>query len=142
MAQGPKQGSMLQNNLASNPPVAAPKKRVIPKAQVLNDDVDELDDLMGFGGQSEAQPLSKKGAAQERDTLGFLKKSEEEKKRREEEKKNALSQKDAAYKQLSEVTHNLAGYESDSNYPYTMGQNLPATIRANLKNYMRIETVS
>ena len=51
---------------------------------------------MGFGGAQEIAPLIKK-PAQERDTLGFLKKSEEEKKRKEEEKKNAAMQKGAAY---------------------------------------------
>lgn len=76
-----------------SPPVAPPKKRVVPKQTAKNDDVDELDDLMGFGGNNSGAgqdfgSQSKKGA--ERDTLGFLKKSEEEKKRREEEKKLAL----------------------------------------------------
>jgi hypothetical protein len=46
---GPK-GSLFNSGMASNPPVSGPKKRVIPKA-TANDDVDELDDLMGFGGQ-------------------------------------------------------------------------------------------
>lgn len=77
----------MSSNLTSNTDV--PKKRVIPK-QTKNDDVDELDDLMGFGGdKQDTFALNKKGGAQERDTLGFLKKSEEEKRRREEEKRNA-----------------------------------------------------
>lgn len=62
--------------------------------------------------------------SEQRDTLGFLKKSEEEKKRREEEKKLAISQKDAAYKLLTEVAHNLSGYETDMVYPYSTGTNL------------------
>ena len=84
---------MRDGSEAGNLPVAPPKKRVIPKQTAKNDDVDELDDLMGFGGNGGGNDFgsqSKKGAAAERDTLGFLKKSEEEKKRREEEKKLAL----------------------------------------------------
>ena len=104
----------------SNPPVAAPKKRIIPKASAKNDDVDELDDLMGFGGAGAQEQIGKK-PAQERDTLGFLKKSEEEKKRKEEEKKNAAMQKGAAYKSIAEVAHNLVGYQPDTAYLYTCG---------------------
>ena len=82
--------------------------------------MDELDDLMGFGGNTEQDTFQKKGT-EVRDTLGFLKKSEDEKKRREEEKKSALIKKDAAYKLITEVNHSLSGYESDREYPYTMG---------------------
>jgi hypothetical protein len=71
-----------------------------------------------------------------------LKKSEEEKKRREEERKNAASQKDAAYKLLSEVNHNLAGYQGDTSYPYSMGPALPSSIRANLRSFMQIDSVT
>jgi hypothetical protein len=78
-----------------------------------------------------------------RDTLGFLKKSEEEKKRKEEDKRLASTQKDAAYKQLTEVTHNLAGYdEMKTSYPYSMGQNLPPAVRMQLKNQSKIENVT
>ena len=70
---------------------------------------------MGFGG-SDSQAQNMKGGKQEvmRDTLGFLKKSEEEKKRKEEEKKTALTKKDAAYRLMTDVKHNLGGYESES----------------------------
>ena len=100
---------------------------------------------MGFNGSSDQGMGSRKQGGQEstmRDTLGFLKKSEEEKKRKEEEKRQASSQKDAAYKLLSEVPHNLAGYESNTNYPYSTGPSLPASVRQQLKQYMKIENIS
>ncbi|TNV73474.1 hypothetical protein FGO68_gene15445 [Halteria grandinella] len=138
---GAMKGGFLSSNLQSNPPIAGPKKRVIPK-QTKNDDVDELDDLMGFGGGQQEQPPIGKKPAQERDTLGFLKKSEEEKKRKEEEKKSAAMQKGAAYKQLSEVNHNLAGYQANTSYPYTLGQNVPASIRQNLQQQIKVDPIS
>ena len=98
------------------------RKRVIPK-QTKADDIDELDDLMGNNHNNDDDFLTKK-KEEPRDTLGFLKKSEEEKKRREEERKIAASQKEAAYKQMSEINYNLGGYESETIYPYSTGPNI------------------
>jgi hypothetical protein len=83
--------SLLSSNGAFGVPSTAegPRKRVIPKASARNDDIDDLDDLMGGGDKEDNFMNSKK--AEPRDTLGFLKKSEEEKKRKEEEKRLALS---------------------------------------------------
>ncbi len=61
---------------------------MIPKASAKNDDIDELDDLMGGGDKPDDSFIASK-KSETRDTLGFLKKSEEEKKRRLEEKKLA-----------------------------------------------------
>lgn len=46
------------------------------------------------------------------------------KKRKEEEKRLNANQKEAAYKQLSELNYNLGGYETDHVYPYSTGSNL------------------
>ena len=54
-------GGVMSSTMQSNPPATGLKKRVIPK-QTKNDDVDELDDLMGFGGAQEIAPLGKKPA--------------------------------------------------------------------------------
>lgn len=78
---------------------------------------------MGGGDKANDSFLNSK-KSEPRDTLGFLKKSEEEKKKKEEDKKMAMSQKDAAYKLLTELTHNLTGYETDSIYPYSTGNNI------------------
>jgi hypothetical protein len=122
---------------------AATKKRVIPKQTAKNEEIDELDDLMGFNGGSSEQSQQKSGGqeSQMRDTLGFLKKSEDEKKKREEEKKSALIKKDAAYKLITEVNHNLGGYEPERVYPYTMGS-VPVSIRNQLKTVMKYENIS
>ena len=80
--------------------------------------------------------------AEPRDTLGFLKKSEEEKKRREEDKKLAMSQKDAAYKLLTEVTHNLSGFETDVIYPYSTGNNISSQARNQLRVNMKVDNIT
>jgi hypothetical protein len=83
---------------------------------------------MGLGAGSQVDFIGKK-KDEPRDTLGFLKKSEEEKKRKEEERKVAASQKEAAYKLLTEITYNLGGYESETIYPYSSGPNLSMQAR-------------
>jgi hypothetical protein len=103
---------------------------------------------MGFNGGSQQETdmfgAPKKGGQESamRDTLGFLKRSEEEKKRKEEEKKLALTKKDATYKLLSEINHNLSGYDEPVEVPYSLGQTLPASVRSQLKQHMKIEMVS
>lgn len=129
MQGGTQKPSLLSSNfggiVGAAPTNDPPRKRVIPKPSARNnDDIDELDDLMGGGGDRQDDSFLNSKKAEPRDTLGFLKKSEEEKKRREEDKKLALSQKDAAYKQLTEITHNLIGYETDTIYPYSTGNNI------------------
>ena len=74
-------------------PSVTNKRRVgglVPK----ENDIDELDDLMGLGGGSNNHDEISRGLgknagqdSQMRDTLGFLKKSEQEKKQKEEQKK-------------------------------------------------------
>ena len=91
MASGTQKSSLFPaTNFVAGSTTEAPRKRVIPKATAKNDDMDELEDLMG-GGDKLDDSLFQKQKAEVRDTLGFLKKSEEEKKRKEEEKKLALS---------------------------------------------------
>jgi glucose-6-phosphate isomerase len=102
--------------------------------------MDDLDDLMG-NNNNEVDVMSKK-KDEPRDTLGFLKKSEEEKKRKEEERKVAASQKEAAYKQLSELTYNLTGYESETVYPYSTGPNISMQAKNQLKMQSKVEPIT
>ena len=91
MASGTQKSSLFPaTNFVAGSTTEAPRKRVIPKATSKNDDMDDLEDLMGGGDKLDDSMFQKK-KAEVRDTLGFLKKSEEEKKRKEEEKKLALS---------------------------------------------------
>ncbi len=98
---------------------------------------------MGFGGSNnnETDFLGKK-KDEPRDTLGFLKKSEEEKKRKEEERRNNANQKEAAYKQMSELNYNLGGYDPDHIYPYSTGPNLSMQAKNQIRMQSKVEAIS
>eukprot|EP00347_Sterkiella_histriomuscorum_P020281 403338405 len=127
-------------------PTVANKRRGV--AQPKEHDIDELDDLMGFGGGQNQDELSRglgKNAGQEqmRDTLGFLKKSEQEKKMKEEQKKLNQIDLNQKHKVISELKHSLSGFEEEEsgNFDYNLAQ-LSASQRQQIRQYYNEGSIS
>jgi hypothetical protein len=85
--------------------------------------VDELDDMMGLGTKNDFFNNDQAPAANnDRDPLGFLKKSEQVKKEQEEQRKQKALEAIEDFKLTKDLTHNHGGYDCGYEVDYEVSQ--------------------